>query len=90
MPGYSSKKLLGDYLTQLSHKLRNSVSAADAVVGDKLNGFLLTDDDFKDAGLALDRIKLLLDGMKVVGEALEAEESDEALEEAIKQALKHA
>ena len=61
---------LKEYLAQLSHKLRNSVSAADGVIGDKLAGFPLTDDDFRDAKTALDRIKTLLDELDETGRAL--------------------
>lgn len=67
----SKIKLLKEHLIQLSHKLRNSVSAADAVLGDKLSGFALTDDDFKDAKQALDRVKVLIDELDEVSDGLE-------------------
>jgi len=63
-------KSLKEYLVQFSHKLRNSVSAADGVIGDKLAGFPLTDDDFNDAKIALDRIKVLLDELDKVSASL--------------------
>ena len=78
----SKIKLLSDYLTWLSHELRNSVGVADGVIGDKLSGFAIKDNDFQDAKHALERIKLLLDGMKVVDDAL-GSESEGGLAETI-------
>ena len=70
----SKIKLLKKSLMQLSHKLRNSVSAADGVLGDRLSGFALTDDDFKDAKRALERVKALIDELDKVSETLEADD----------------
>ena len=64
--------LLEKYLVQFSHKLKNSISAADGVLGDRLSGFSLTDDDFRDAKQALERVKLLISEMDAVVVVLEA------------------
>ena len=67
-------KLLKKRLLQLAHRLRNAVSAADGVIGDRVSGFTLTDDDFSDARKALEKVKVLIDELDEVSETLEADD----------------